>query len=378
MAADPTPMKWWGLDPLHRTHVKLYVADILSMVPAASTPGVYFYRNHAITHVDVMGTVVEVRERESFTAYAIDDGTGVITCLCWKEPERCRRGRGGTLPHSCASQVVIQDLLASVLHREAESSRAQLGDWLHVLGSINCQWETREIHATYYSRVDDPGCVQLIERLREQVRLYTQYYDKEYAWAGNTSQLRGQSDILLSTLCDGILKFLEDNGIRSVYFQELQRVESLAALAAFTERDADRTQMLAHTSSQREKCASHPSSKQEGCVACTAQVTTLAQFRDALCRLEQNGFVYKHPTNNELYLVTDLDVNLRDNVLLVVRGKCTRPASKQSAVSLGDITYAVRNLCGVTVRESHVERALAVLEDKSLVFCKGKDMYIAF
>ncbi|KAG8015018.1 CST complex subunit STN1 [Nibea albiflora] len=82
--AEEPPSMLWGLDPIFSAFARLYVRDILQMTESIQVPGIYFYNKHPIYKVDVLGTVVYKRERDDFFCYGVDDGTGVINCLCWK------------------------------------------------------------------------------------------------------------------------------------------------------------------------------------------------------------------------------------------------------------------------------------------------------
>uniref|UniRef100_A0A3P8VSE9 CST complex subunit STN1 n=1 Tax=Cynoglossus semilaevis TaxID=244447 RepID=A0A3P8VSE9_CYNSE len=78
------PSVLWGLDPVFSAFPRLYVRDIQDMPESIQVPGIYFYNSHPVYRVDVLGKVVYKREREDFFCYGVDDGTGVINCLCWK------------------------------------------------------------------------------------------------------------------------------------------------------------------------------------------------------------------------------------------------------------------------------------------------------
>ncbi|XP_061628130.1 CST complex subunit STN1 isoform X4 [Phyllopteryx taeniolatus] len=82
--AEELPSILWGLDPIFSAFARLYITDILHMRESCQVPDIYFYKSHPIHYVDVLGTVVYKREREDFICYGVDDGTGVINCLCWK------------------------------------------------------------------------------------------------------------------------------------------------------------------------------------------------------------------------------------------------------------------------------------------------------
>ncbi|XP_053470956.1 CST complex subunit STN1 isoform X2 [Ictalurus furcatus] len=84
-AEDEPPSLLWGLDPVFSAYARLYVKDILQIRESRQVPGIFFYKSHPLFQVDVLGTVVYRREREDFYCYGVDDSTGVINCLCWKD-----------------------------------------------------------------------------------------------------------------------------------------------------------------------------------------------------------------------------------------------------------------------------------------------------
>ncbi|XP_054634655.1 CST complex subunit STN1 isoform X4 [Dunckerocampus dactyliophorus] len=82
---EELPSMLWGLDPIFSAFARLHIRDILLMPESCQVPDIYFYKSHPIYKVDVLGTVVYKQEREDFYSYGVDDGTGVISCLCWKD-----------------------------------------------------------------------------------------------------------------------------------------------------------------------------------------------------------------------------------------------------------------------------------------------------
>eukprot|EP00112_Aurelia_sp_Birch-Aquarium-sp1_P003823 Seg1430.16 transcript_id=Seg1430.16/GoldUCD/mRNA.D3Y31 product="CST complex subunit STN1" protein_id=Seg1430.16/GoldUCD/D3Y31 len=79
------PVAEWGLDPIHWTHVKLFINDILSLPENQTIKGTFNLYDHVIIRVCIMGYVVSVDEKEAMFQYVVDDGTGVITCCKWKK-----------------------------------------------------------------------------------------------------------------------------------------------------------------------------------------------------------------------------------------------------------------------------------------------------
>ncbi|XP_058527430.1 CST complex subunit STN1 isoform X4 [Ochotona princeps] len=178
---EETPALMWGLDPVFLAFARLYVRDILDMKESQQVPGVFFYNGHPIKQVDILGTVIEKREKDSFYSYGVDDSTGVINCICWKKS------------------------------RSTESAP---------------------------DKIDDPMWSIQICRMQELPNIYRRVYDqpfhspsleKEETQNSNPSTL----DLahLTCLLSEKVKEFLEENRVPSFYQQELEAVESLMSLA---------------------------------------------------------------------------------------------------------------------------------------------------
>ncbi|ERE78450.1 CST complex subunit STN1 [Cricetulus griseus] len=68
---EEIPSLFWGLDPVFLAFAKLYIRDILEMKESHQVPGIYIYNGHPIRRVDILGTVISVRERETFYSYGV-------------------------------------------------------------------------------------------------------------------------------------------------------------------------------------------------------------------------------------------------------------------------------------------------------------------
>ncbi|XP_019492064.1 PREDICTED: CST complex subunit STN1 isoform X5 [Hipposideros armiger] len=178
---EETPSLLWGLDPVFLAFAKLYIRDILDLKESHQVPGVFFYNGHPIKQVDVLGTVIGVRERDAFYSYGVDDSTGVINCICWKKSTN------------------------------TESSS---------------------------DKVDDPVCNIQIARMLELPNIYRKVYDqpfhspaleKEEARSSNPSTLDLAS--LTCSLSEKVKEFLVKNRVQTFYQQELEMVESLLSFA---------------------------------------------------------------------------------------------------------------------------------------------------
>ncbi|TPX68549.1 hypothetical protein SpCBS45565_g02993 [Spizellomyces sp. 'palustris'] len=79
----PLPPSLFGLDHLFWIHSKLFVADILALLPHPEIADVYLYNNHPLRKVEVTGIIVGKEESASFVLYTVDDGTGLVPCISW-------------------------------------------------------------------------------------------------------------------------------------------------------------------------------------------------------------------------------------------------------------------------------------------------------
>uniref|UniRef100_A0A673INV0 CST complex subunit STN1 n=1 Tax=Sinocyclocheilus rhinocerous TaxID=307959 RepID=A0A673INV0_9TELE len=172
--ADELPSVLWGLDPVFSAYSRLYITDILQMKESRQVPGVYFYKTHPLFQVDVLGTVVYKREREDFYCYGVDDSTGVINCLCWKnekwndqgESTKCRDSSGSSRGFN------IEDELKRLKQAERKSTVLEIGDLLRVRGTVKTSRDAREIRAISFYKVNDPLMAVQISRMLEMPQLY--------------------------------------------------------------------------------------------------------------------------------------------------------------------------------------------------------------
>ncbi|SAL96092.1 hypothetical protein [Absidia glauca] len=74
-----------GLDPLMWTNVKLFIKDVLDLVPLPGYTDIYCFEDHNIRNVELCGIVVAVEQNLTMMIYTVDDGTGTLTCIWWKD-----------------------------------------------------------------------------------------------------------------------------------------------------------------------------------------------------------------------------------------------------------------------------------------------------
>eukprot|EP00743_Colponemidia_sp_Colp-15_P008076 GILK01008751.1.p1 GENE.GILK01008751.1~~GILK01008751.1.p1 ORF type:complete len:325 (-),score=39.44 GILK01008751.1:122-1096(-) len=89
-----------ALRPLHPfffAHVRLAIVDILNLNEDTESPGDFSFHDHPVTRVEIQGVIVNVKQRQQFLQYIIDDGTGLIPCMSWLEADTAQSTRQPTI-----------------------------------------------------------------------------------------------------------------------------------------------------------------------------------------------------------------------------------------------------------------------------------------
>uniref|UniRef100_A0A8C0H3I4 CST complex subunit STN1 n=1 Tax=Chelonoidis abingdonii TaxID=106734 RepID=A0A8C0H3I4_CHEAB len=270
------PSLLWGLNPVFSAFARLYIKDIKEMKESKQVPGIFFYNGHPIRQVDVVGTVVLRKERDAFYNYGVDDSSGVINCICWKNPREAEKPLSAT---SCSSDLVEQ--MKKLQEEMLQKTKLEIGDIVKVRGHIRIYREQREIQASIYYKVDDPMCEVQISRMLELPCLYREVYDKPFKipedkamnppfqCAPGGLNLRSSIDLLSEKVKD----FLQENRIETFYQQELETVDDLVSLAS---------QPVSRTDSQQMDSKSEPSSK-----------LIHSAFKEAIKVLQEKGVVFQ-------------------------------------------------------------------------------------
>ncbi|XP_072477594.1 CST complex subunit STN1 isoform X4 [Notamacropus eugenii] len=321
---EETPSLLWGLDPVFLAFAKLYVKDILSIKESQQAPGVFFYNGHPIKQVDVLGTVVGVRERESFYSYGVDDSTGVINCICWKNSQDTKSSSA-----KVCSSVTGGQSLTSLFRKLQETidkkTKLEIGDVVRMRGYIRVYREQREIHASSYYKVDDPVWNVQITRMLELPDIYRKVYDQPFPNGTvvkeepvsnpGTLDLSSQTGLLSEKIQD----FLVENKVQSFYQQELEAVDSLMAPA--NQPVVDRS--------------------------CSEQVTS-------------------H------------DKELHKKILSIIQDDCQKPRHSEKGCHFLHILACARLHHDPSMSEAVLQRVLDLLEDKSEIVSTMERYYTAF
>ncbi|XP_038266999.1 CST complex subunit STN1 isoform X2 [Dermochelys coriacea] len=314
MQSDPakyeaeTPSLLWGLDPVFFAFARLYIKDIKEMKASKQVPGIFFYNGHPIRQVDVVGTVVLTKERDAFYNYGVDDGTGVINCICWKNPREAERPLSGLDP-SCSSDLAEQ--MKKLQEEVFQKTKLEIGDVVSVRGHIRIYREQREIQASTYYKVDDPMCEVQISRMLELPCLYREVYDKPFKIPEEAPSAPGGLNVRSSIdlLSEKVKDFLLENRIQTFYQQELETVDNLVSLAS---------QPVSRTDTRQMDSKSEPSSK-----------LIHSAFKEAIKVLQEKGVVFqKSNSSKDVYHVTDQDKELHNVTLGVVKADCRKSRPK--------------------------------------------------
>eukprot|EP00062_Callorhinchus_milii_P025044 gi/632985596/ref/XP_007909771.1/ PREDICTED: CST complex subunit STN1 [Callorhinchus milii] len=355
--ADTLPPELWGLDPVFAAFAKLYIRDILALREAPEIPGVFFYRSRPISKVDVLGIVVQKQEKERFYRYGVDDGTGVITCVCWKQGQVLAATEPGGCSHS-HSGGGLEAGLRRLRHRAEQDSHLELGDVISARGRIKVFRDEREINCSLYNRVADTRCAAQISRMLELPQLYRTFYDKPFQIPPPSGAASGAKPSGAGLLLQEIKLFLKRSRVTNFHQHELEAITSLVALA--------------HKHLLSQPSAQDPSGTQQGCSgAASRQIHTI--FQEAIGLLQEEGVVFpKTASPDTLYLVTDEDQQLHSLTLEIIREDSGRP----KGCPLLRVLRAVQSRHRV-VSESALLRVLNTLECNSDIISTTDSHYIA-
>ncbi|KAF2981190.1 hypothetical protein EK904_014541 [Melospiza melodia maxima] len=286
---EEMPSLHWGIDPVFSAFARLYIKDITEMRESIQVPGIFFYNGHPIRQVDVVGTVVQKKERDAFYNYggkptlaaqncnfldsfllvtscispfdrlwgaafllpghhlelerpadfehnigletnaaAVDDSTGVINCVCWKNPMVAETPLSGH--PSTPSSLSVFEQLKKLQETVSQKTKLEIGDVVRVRGHIRTYRQQREIQASCFYKVDDPVCDVQISRMLELPCLYREVYDKPFKSPEELQSGPEGQNFSIHMLHEKVQGFLLENKIQTFYQQELETVDSLVSL----------------------------------------------------------------------------------------------------------------------------------------------------
>ncbi|KAK7165880.1 hypothetical protein R3I93_005841 [Phoxinus phoxinus] len=357
--AEEPPSMLWGLDPVFSAYSRLYITDILQMKESRQVPGVYFYKNHPFFQVDVLGTVVYKREREDFYCYGVDDSTGVINCLCWKdekwrdqgEPTKCRDPSGSSRGFN------IEDELKRLKEAERQSTELEIGDLLRIRGTVKTSRDAREIKATCFYKVSDPVMAVQISHMLEMPRLYRKCYDEPFQMP---------SDDLGGTEAGGSSHF---HYLLSRSVLTLKEFLLEKEVAKFRPYDVEfLLHPLIQTSSAEQESDQHRTSL-------ATQIRKL--LKETLSVLQDEGQIFrKMRTQDEVYNVTEQDKDLHTAIKDILREDTKREKYAEKGCHVLHILSSMRQRYSQNLSREVLEVALTFLECKSDIISTTEAHYI--
>lgn len=355
----------WGLDPVFLAYAKLYIRDILEMKESRQVPGIYFYNGHPIKRVDVMGTVIGVREKEAFYSYGVDDATGVINCVCWKKLNNNESSSVPAAP-STARELSMTSQLKKLQETIEQKTKIEIGDIIRVRGYVRTFREEREICAIIYYKVDDPVWNIQITRMLELPVLYRRVYDqplcspalKKEAALSNPGTLDLTS--LTSLLSEKVKEFLEEKRVQNFYQQELEMVESLLSLASQPVIDS--------------ACPDQVELKNNNTPRAIHSI-----FKNAIELLQEKGLVFqKDDSFDNLYYVTREDKDLHQKIHRIIQEDCRKPNHAEKGCHLMHILACARLSLHPDLSKAVLQQVLELLEDQSDIISTRDHYYMVF
>ncbi|XP_004468286.1 CST complex subunit STN1 isoform X2 [Dasypus novemcinctus] len=362
---EETPSLLWGLDPLFLAYAKLYIRDVLDLKESREVPGIFFYNGHPIKQIDVLGTVIAVKERDAFYIYGVDDSTGVINCICWKKLSNAESTSGTAAP-SVARDLSLTSQLKKLQETIEQRTKLEIGDIIRVRGYVRTYREEREIHATAYYKVDDPVWNIQIARMIEVPTIYRKVYDQPFHSPALEKEEGlsnpGALDLtsLTCLLSEKVKEFLVENRVQTFYKQELEMVESLMSLA---------NQPIIHST-----CCDQVDFKND-----TTSKAIHSIFKNAILLLQEKGLVFqKEGGFDNLYYVTREDKELHRRIHHIIQEDCQKPNHVEKGCHFLHILACARLSLNPGLSEAVLQQVLEILEDQSDIVSTMEQYYMAF
>ncbi|XP_042636769.1 CST complex subunit STN1 [Orycteropus afer afer] len=364
---EEVPSLSWGLDPVFLAFAKLYVRDILDLKESQQVPGIFFYNGHPVKQVDILGTVIGVRERDAFYSYGVDDSTGVINCICWKKSSmKSSSAQTATTAPRAARDTSLTLQLKKLQETIEQRKKIEIGDIIRIRGYVRTYREEREIHATAYYKVDDPVWSIQISRMLELPIIYRKVYDQPFhnptLEKEEALSNPGTLDLtsLTCLLSEKTKEFLMDNRVQTFYPQELEMEESLMALANQPVIDSS--------------CLDQVDFKND-----TTSKAIHGIFKNAIQLLQEKGLVFqKEGGFDNLYYVTREDKELHREIHRIIQEDCKKPNHAEKGCHFLHILACARLSLSPGLSEAVLQQVLELLEDQSDIVSTMERYYVAF
>uniref|UniRef100_A0A8B9Z1S9 CST complex subunit STN1 n=1 Tax=Buteo japonicus TaxID=224669 RepID=A0A8B9Z1S9_9AVES len=351
---EEMPSLYWGMDPVFSAFARLYIKDIKEMRESKQVPGIFFYNGHPVRQVDVFGIVVQMKERDAFYNYGVDDSTGVINCVCWKNPMIAETSLSGH--PSTPSSVTVLEQMKKLQEMVSQKTKLEIGDVVRVRGHIRTYRQQREIQASCFYKVDDPVCDVQISRMLELPCLYREVYDKPFQGPEEgQSDLEGQN-FSINMLHEKVKGFLLENKIQTFYQQELETIDILVPLAA------EISHHLLHSFL--------PIQVKSKIDASSRRIHNV--FKEAIKMLQEKGLVFQKPSSSkDLY-------HVRNWSFLHAWLHFLFSADAEKGCHFLHVLSCVRQSYNPSLAEVVMHRVLELLESNSDVVSTMEGYYMAF
>ncbi|XP_015275584.1 PREDICTED: CST complex subunit STN1 [Gekko japonicus] len=348
---EEVPSLLWGLDPVFSAFTRMYIKDIQEMKESKQVPGIFFYNRHPIRQVDILGTVVLTKERDTFHTYGVDDGTGVISCICWKNPVAEQKSLSDYKSYpSTSSSLDLVEQMRKLQEVVRLKSRLNIGDVVRVRGCIRIYRQNREISASTYYKVDDPICDAQISRMLEIPHLYREIYDKIFLLPEEKQRSVNRRCQAFSS----VFSYASGN-----YIQELETVESLVSLIR--------------------QCGPSTTTEQMDFNAGLNAKLIRSSFTEAINMLGEKGALFQKSKNsNDVYFVTSQDKELYRFTLEIIRADCKRPKYAEKGCHFRHILSCVQQNYSCFVTEPVIRYLLDLMESNSDVVTTMEEYYTVF
>ncbi|NWU07513.1 STN1 protein, partial [Cephalopterus ornatus] len=314
-----------------------------------------------------------------FCFFLVDDSTGVINCVCWKNPMVAEAPLSGH--PSTPSSLTVFEQMKKLQEIVSQKTKLEIGDVVRVRGHIRTYRQQRQIQASSFYKVDDPLYDVQISRMLELPCLYREVYDKpfqgpeegqsEIRWDFEQdlglSGLEGQN-FSIHVLHEKVQGFLLENKIQTFYQQELETIDGLVSLA-----DVHLPTEISHHLHHfflpiQVKSKGNSSSKRIHNV-----------FKEAIKMLQEKGVVFQKPSSSkDLYHVTDHDKELLKVTLDVIKEDCRKPRHAEKGCHFLHVLSCVRQSYNPSLAEVVMHRVLELLESNSDVVSTMEGYYMAF
>ncbi|KAF1544300.1 CST complex subunit STN1, partial [Eudyptes schlegeli] len=355
---EETPSLHWGMDPVFSAFARLYIKDIKEMRESKQVPGIFFYNGHPVRQVDVVGIVVQIKERDAVYNYGVDDSTGVINCVCWKNRMVEQTSLSGH--PSTPSSLTVLEQMKKLQEMTSQKIKLEIGDIVRVRGHIRTYRQQREIQASCFYKVDDPVWDVQISRMLELPCLYREVYDKPFQGPKEGQSGLEAQNFSIDMLHGKVKGFLLENKIQTFYQQELETIDTLVSLISH--------HLLHSFLPIQVKSKSDSSSKRIHSV-----------FKEAIRMLEEKGVVFQKPSSSkDLYHVTDHDKELLKVTLDVIKEDCRKPRCAEKGCHFLHVLSCVRQSYNPSLAEVVMHRVLELLESNSDVVSTMEGYYMAF